>query len=87
MLDIINEPSHYHRNSIDVIKFSELQFDKKELQGFYRINILKYVTRFDRKNKVEDLKKAQFYLDKLIKLNEPIINNIGDINNIMRDSN
>ena len=76
MIDNINEPNHYHRNSIDVIKFSELQFDKKELQGFYRINILKYVTRFDRKNKVEDLKKAQFYLDKLIKLNEPIINNI-----------
>ena len=66
--DIINKPSHYHKNNIDVIKFSELQFDKLELQGFYRINVLKYVTRFDRKNKVEDLEKAKFYINKLIEL-------------------
>ena len=58
-----------NKNNIDVIKFSELQFDKKELQGFYRINVLKYVTRFDRKNKVEDLEKAKFYINKLIELN------------------
>ncbi len=66
--DIINKPNHYHRNNIDVIKFAELQFDKLELQGFYRINVLKYITRFDRKNKVEDLEKAKFYIDKLIEL-------------------
>ena len=66
----INKPNHYHRNNIDVIKFSELQFDKLELPGFYRINVLKYITRFDRKNKVEDLEKARFYIDKLIELNK-----------------
>ena len=26
--DIINKPNHYHKNNIDVIKFSELQFNK-----------------------------------------------------------
>ena len=66
--DVINKPNHYHKNNIDVIKFSELQFEEKELIGFYRINILKYVVRFDRKNKVEDLKKAKFYIDKLIEI-------------------
>ena len=64
--DIINKPKHYHKNNIDVIQFSELQFDKLELQGFYRINVLKYITRFDRKNKIEDLEKAKFYINKLI---------------------
>ena len=70
MSDKINKPNHYHKNNIDVIKFSELQFSKLELQGFYRINVLKYVTRFDRKNKVEDLEKAKFYINKLIDLHK-----------------
>lgn len=66
--DVINTPSHYHKGGIDVIAFSELQFEKEELKGFYRINVLKYVTRYDRKNGIEDLKKAEFYLNKLIGL-------------------
>lgn len=70
MNDPIGKPAHYHNNGIDVIGFAELQFPTEELKGFYRINILKYVTRFDRKNGVEDLKKAAYYLDKLIELEE-----------------
>ncbi|WP_394139588.1 DUF3310 domain-containing protein [Cytobacillus oceanisediminis] len=66
--DVINHPSHYHSNGIDVIGFSELQFDKEQLKGFYRINVLKYVTRYDRKNGVQDLEKAEFYLNKLKEL-------------------
>lgn len=49
--DIVNQPDHYHKNGIDVIAFSELQFSTEELKGFYRINILKYTTRYDRKGK------------------------------------
>ncbi|HDT8328308.1 TPA: DUF3310 domain-containing protein, partial [Listeria monocytogenes] len=30
-------------------------------------NILKYVSRYEHKNGIEDLKKAQFYLNDLIK--------------------
>lgn len=66
--DIINKPSHYHKNGIDVIGFSEAQFSKEELKGFCRINAIKYITRFDRKNGVEDLEKAKFYIDKLIEV-------------------
>ncbi len=33
-------------------------------------NIIKYVTRFRKKNGLEDLKKAKAYLDKLIQLEE-----------------
>jgi hypothetical protein len=68
--DPINNPKHYHKNGIDVIAFSELQFSEDELKGFYRINCLKYVTRYDRKNGIEDLKKAHFYLNKLMELEE-----------------
>ncbi|TLS37754.1 DUF3310 domain-containing protein [Pseudalkalibacillus caeni] len=68
--DIINEPNHYHKNGIDVIGFSEMQFPKEELKGFYRINVIKYATRYDRKNGTEDLEKAVFYLRKLIELSQ-----------------
>jgi hypothetical protein len=66
--DVINKPSHYHKGGIDVIRFAELQLSKDELKGFFRVNVLKYVTRYDRKNGAEDLKKAAFYLNKLIEL-------------------
>ncbi len=36
--------------------------------GFFEGNIVKYVTRHNDKNGVEDLKKARHYLDKLIEL-------------------
>lgn len=66
--DVINSPSHYHKGGIDVIKFAELQLTKEQLRGFFRINVLKYVTRYDKKNGVQDLEKARFYLNKLIDL-------------------
>lgn len=66
MTDIIHTPEHYHKNGIDVIAFAEMQLPVEQVIGFHRINVLKYVTRYDRKNGVEDLKKAKFYLDKLI---------------------
>lgn len=70
-MDSINKPSHYHAGGIDVIGFSELQFDAAELKGFYRINALKYITRYEKKGTpVEDLRKAQFYIDKLLELEE-----------------
>lgn len=69
-MDPIQTPAHYHKNGIDVIGFSELQFSQEELKGFHRMNVLKYVTRYDRKNGLEDLKKAAFYLNKLIEMEE-----------------
>ncbi|WP_081092433.1 DUF3310 domain-containing protein [Peribacillus simplex] len=71
--DVINKPDHYHKNGIDVIGFCEAQFSKDELRGFYRINVLKYVTRYQDKNGVEDLEKAEFYLQKLIELEKDLM--------------
>lgn len=69
--DVINKPKHYHQGGIDVIGFSQSQFSKDELKGFCRINVIKYLTRYDRKGKPkEDLEKAQFYLNKLKRLEE-----------------
>jgi hypothetical protein len=64
------KPDHYHQNGIDVIGFSKMQFSKEEVRGFMRINILKYATRYHRKNGVEDLKKMIEYANQLIELEE-----------------
>lgn len=67
--DDINTPAHYHSGGIDVIGFAERQFSKEQLIGSHRINVLKYVTRFDKKGSpMKDLKEARFYIDKLIEL-------------------
>lgn len=56
------KPEHYKGKGItepiDLIESQNL--------GFVEGNIIKYVTRWQRKNGVEDLKKAKWYLDRLI---------------------
>ena len=37
--------------------------------GYLEGNVIKYVTRYKNKGGVEDLRKAQHYLDKLIEVN------------------
>ena len=66
--DIINKPNHYHKGGIDVIGFAEQKFSKEELRGFFRINAIKYLTRYEMKGGVEDLDKAIFYINKLKEL-------------------
>jgi len=65
-IDMVNSPPHYNQTGIECIHaISAATGDgfKYYLQG----NIMKYLWRFDYKDKpLEDLKKAQWYLDKLI---------------------
>ena len=59
--DNINHPSHYTYGKMEVIEVIDA-FDCNFEQG----NIIKYVLRYKHKNGIEDLKKAQWYLDHLI---------------------
>ncbi len=45
----------------------------EELRGFFRGNSLKYRWRYRLKNGVEDLRKAEWYEKKLLKLEEAIL--------------
>jgi hypothetical protein len=54
-------PSHYSRYAIEPIDFISLNNI-----GFEAGNVIKYVTRYDAKNGLEDLQKARRYLDFLI---------------------
>ena len=60
--DAVNHPSHYTRGKIEVIDFIEDQ------QLPYHLgNVIKYIARAGYKgDKLEDLKKARWYLDRYI---------------------
>ena len=52
----------YYRGGIETADYIE-SHDMDYFQG----NVIKYVPRFRKKNGVEDLKKAEWYLQRLIK--------------------
>jgi hypothetical protein len=72
--DLINKPSHYHKNEIDVHGYLEKHFPKDAnvtvAEGFYMGNIIKYVCRHKEKGGVQDLKKAMANLQALIALED-----------------
>lgn len=65
MKDNVN-PSHYNQGSIEAIDAIESSMTPEQFKGYLKGNILKYCWRFEQKGGVEDLKKAQWYLNKMI---------------------
>lgn len=70
--DIVNKPAHYNQGGVECIEAIEASMTKEQFCGYLKGNTLKYLWRFENKNKVEDLKKAQWYLNKLIKSYEQV---------------
>ncbi len=68
--DKVNHPSHYQTaGGIEVIEYiASLLGDN--VKYYYLGNVIKYVSRFDKKNGVEDLEKARFYLNKMIEMED-----------------
>ena len=64
--DAIN-PSHY---AFDEGVIECIDYIESHAFDFVEGNIIKYVTRYQHKNGTEDLKKARWYLDRLIKRSE-----------------
>ena len=60
--DPVNHPAHYTTGKIEVLDFiQDQQF------GYLDGQVVKYLSRYRHKGKpLEDLKKAQFYLHRLI---------------------
>lgn len=66
--DNIISPNHYASDKgFEVFDVQEAFIHElKGMSANYWCNIVKYILRFQRKNGVEDLKKAKYYLEKLI---------------------
>tara|TARA_R100001460_G_scaffold536_6_gene2627 strand:+ start:442 stop:738 length:297 start_codon:yes stop_codon:yes gene_type:complete len=66
IVDMVNNPPHYNQTGIECIHAISAATDKG-FKYYLQGNILKYLWRFDYKDKpLEDLQKAQWYLEKLI---------------------
>ena len=57
-------PSHY-KGDIEAIDAIRSSMTREAFFGYLKGNVLKYIWRFEKKNKLEDLKKANWYLNKL----------------------
>ena len=66
--DNIIRPNHYASDKgFEVFDVQEAFIHElKGMAASYWCNVVKYILRFQRKNGVEDLKKAKYYLEKLI---------------------
>ena len=68
--DLVNHPYHYTDGGIEAIEAIEAQQTLEEFRGYLKGNIAKYVWRERHKGGTESLKKARWYLDRLIELDE-----------------
>ena len=64
--DDVDSPFHYNKGSIECIDAIEAASTKEEFEGYLRSNVIKYIWRFRYKDNIKDLRKARWYLDKLI---------------------
>ena len=66
--DEVNHPSHYTAGSIEAI--DGIAAATSGLEGLEAVctgNAIKYLWRWKKKNGVQDLQKAKWYIEKLIK--------------------
>lgn len=68
LTDNVNHPSHYTDGGIECIEAIEAQLTPEEYRGYLKGNVAKYVWREKHKGGIESLKKAQWYLTRLIAL-------------------
>ncbi|MBC1686842.1 DUF3310 domain-containing protein [Listeria welshimeri] len=62
--DNVNNPAHYNTGGIETLDY--IKAKTKDYPSYAAGNILKYVSRYEYKNGIEDLKEARFYLNDLI---------------------
>ena len=60
--DPVNAPSHY-TGQIECIDYLRDKMTKEEFTGFCVGNVLKYVSRWRKKDGLQDLKKARVYMN------------------------
>ena len=62
--NMVNHPSHYKGNKFECIDVMLDTFSKEEVEAFCKLNAFKYLYRANKKNGMEDMKKAEWYTKK-----------------------
>jgi aspartyl/asparaginyl beta-hydroxylase (cupin superfamily) len=64
-MDKIN-PDYYKNKTIETIEVIRNELTSDEFRGYLKGQIFKYLARHRQKNGIEDLKKAQWYMNYLV---------------------
>lgn len=67
-VDMVNHPSHYETGKYECIEVMIEAIGADAVMNFCLCNAFKYLYRCSRKNGVEDIKKARWYLNKYLEL-------------------
>ena len=67
-VDMVNHPSHYTQGGIECIDaLKAATVSKTGIEAVCTANAIEYLCRYEVKNGTEDVKKARWYIDRLIK--------------------
>lgn len=67
-IDMVNHPAHYTQGGIECIDaLKAATVSKTGIEAVCTANAIKYLWRYEEKNGIEDVKKARWYIDRLIK--------------------
>ena len=64
--DMVKSPAHYASGEIETIDYIRDCLSKDEMRGYCWANVIKYVSRWTRKDGIQDLNKAKVYIDWMI---------------------
>ena len=68
-MDNVNSPPHYKSGEVECIDAIKASMPREQFIGYLKGNVIKYVWRLSYKGKpVEDLRKARWYLERLIEV-------------------
>lgn len=73
--DMVNSPSHYTQGNIECIDaIAEVVQHLEGMEAMCTGNAIKYLWRWKHKNGIEDIKKAMWYLQRMIDGNKEKVN-------------
>lgn len=70
--DVVNHPSHYETGKFECIDVMIETQGEEAVKNFCLCNAFKYLYRHNRKNGIEDVKKAKWYIEKYVELEEKV---------------
>ena len=66
--DMVNHPQHYTQGSIECIDaLKAATVGKRGIEAVCVANVIKYLWRYEEKNGIEDIRKAKWYIERLLK--------------------
>ena len=70
--ETVNHPDHYNSDGIECIDAMIASQGVDDVRAFCICNAFKYIWRYQSKNGIEDIKKAIWYLNKFVELEEDV---------------